>query len=126
MSVNPIRPPGGEDLMAGGNFDPVLRIDGGTGIVKWPSGPLFPAAGETMVRVEVWVMQKATGAIQITYQDTFPNAPTSWKADKWSAPYYWGVFRAGPALGTAVAISTPQANVFEHYWWSEEVELKVY
>jgi hypothetical protein len=106
-----------------GNFDPVLRINGVTGHVEWPSGPLFPPAGETIVRVEVWVMQRTTGATQISHQDALAGSPTSWLADQ--DPYFWGVFQAGPALGTAVLISSPQANVFEHYWWSEEVELKV-
>ena len=125
MSVNASRPPGQEDLVPAGNFDSPLRINGVTGRVQWPSGPLFPGVGETMLRVEVWVMQKMTGAMQITYQDNFPGPgiPQAWLANQWPPPpYNWGVFQPGPALGTAVAIAT-KGNVQSYYWWSQEVEL---
>jgi len=78
-------------------------------------------------------MQKSTGAIQMTYQyqnldlgtwradriwwprdPNYPNDPTKWNGT--------GRFQIGPAMGTAVAISTIGGN--QHvYWWSEEVEI---
>jgi len=112
--------------MPAGNFNPTLPINAATGFVEWPAGPLVPADGESMVRVEVWVMQKTTGAIQMTYQTNFPGYPNTWIADKRWHPgqpqWMNGLFTAGPALGIAVAIATMN-NVQRYYWWSEEVEL---
>jgi hypothetical protein len=110
--------------MPGSNFNPRLPINPGTHFVEWPAGPLFPATGETMLRVEVWVMQKTTGAIQMSYQDTFPANPTTWIANDSYYPNPWqgGRFRPGPALGTAVAIATKPSGQ-SYYWWTQEVEL---
>jgi hypothetical protein len=112
--------------MPAGNFNPTLQINTTTGFVEWPAGPLIPADGESMVRVEVWVMQKTTRAIQMTYQTSFPGFPNTWTANqKWYPnQQYWnnGLFKPGAALGTAVAIAT-RNNVQSYYWWSEEVEL---
>jgi hypothetical protein len=48
------RPPDKDwrDLMAAGNFNLQLPI-AGSGFIEWPAGPLFPAVGEMMLRVEV-------------------------------------------------------------------------
>ncbi len=116
--------------MPAGNFNPRLPINTSTGFVEWPAGPLLPADGESILRVEVWVMQKTTGAIQMTFQTNFTPNPRAWTADKvWhpkpqSGNPYWsgGLFTRGPALGTAVAIATKN-NAQSYYWWSEEVEL---
>lgn len=117
--------------MPAGNFNPTLIISAGSGFVEWPAGPLVPADGESMVRVEVWVMQKTTGAVQMTYQDTFLPYPSTWTADKvWyprpsgypTVPWTLGLFKPGAALGIAVAIGTT-SNVQSYYWWSEEVDL---
>src|SRR4029450_9709796 len=67
-------------LMPGSNWNPTLPINGG--FVEWPAGPLFLSGGESMVRVEAWVMQGTTGAIQMTYQVNFPPNPTAWLADQ--------------------------------------------
>src|SRR5262245_55035876 len=117
--------------MPAGNFNPTLPI-AGNGFVEWPAGPLLPADGESMVRVEVWVMQKTTGAVQMTYEDTvdFPANPRNWTARRvWYPknmpgypPWSGGLFKPGAALGIAVAIATKN-NVQSYYWWSEEVEL---
>jgi hypothetical protein len=116
-----------EDVMAGGNFDQQLYINPATGFVEWPTGPLVRFDGETIERVEVWVMQKLTGAIQMTYQTSFSAPYTSWKADKkWfpnSANWTGGLFQTGkPALGIAVVIAK-RVGAQSYYWWSEEVEL---
>jgi hypothetical protein len=111
--------------MPGSNWNPTLPINGG--FVEWPAGPLFLSVGESMVRVEAWVMQGTTGAIQMTYQVNFPPNPTAWLADQVWFPHSWasgtgGLFVPGPALGTAVAISIT-SNVQSYYWWTQEVQL---
>ena len=82
-----------------------------------------------MVRVEVWVMQKTTGAIQMTFQETFPaisaylDCGQSVVAKTAGAPpWSGGLFKPGVASGIAVAIGVI-GNVQSYYWWSEEVEL---
>jgi hypothetical protein len=114
-----------------GNWNPTLPIDAGTGFVQWPAGPLFPSDGETMLRVEAWVMQNTTGAVQMTFQTNFLPHPRTWIADTvWypknapgsNPPWTRGLFQPGPALGTAIAIAT-QGNVQSYYWWTQEVEL---
>lgn len=114
--------------MAAGNWNPTLPI-AASGFVEWPAGPLVLADGELMVRVEAWVMQKTTGAIQMTFQDVFPTGPVSWIANKVSwpkppgfPPWSGGLFQPGPALGIAVAIATKK-SVQSYYWWSEEIGL---
>jgi hypothetical protein len=117
--------------MPAGNWNPKLPINANDGFVEWPTGPLFPSDGETMLRVEAWVMQNTTGAIQMTYQTNFPAHPTRWTADRvwypqnasgYNPPWTGGLFRPGPALGTAVAIAT-RGSVQSYYWWTQEVEL---
>ncbi|TIL60788.1 MAG: hypothetical protein E5Y32_11995 [Mesorhizobium sp.] len=118
--------------MAGGKFDNTVTLAGNFW-VEWPEGPLFHKIGETVIRVEVWLMQKSTGAIQMTYQTANLNLG-GWRADEiwWPRdPLYpgypprWdgvGRFQRGPAMGTAVAIATSGLNQ-SYYWWSEEVEI---
>ena len=118
--------------MAGGKFDNTATL-ANNNWVHWPQGPLFQKIGETVIRVEVWVMQKSTGAIQMTYQYQNLNLG-SWRADKiwWPRdPAYpndetkWngnGRFVRGPAMGTAVAIATSGQNQ-SYFWWSEEIEI---
>jgi hypothetical protein len=111
------------------NFNRRQRLNPHTGFVEFPTGPMFPVVGEMLLRVDVWVMQKATGAIQMSYRDfvTDPPAdPRFWVADDKYYPATWngGRFERGPALGTAVLISlSPLSNTQSFYWWSEEVEL---
>src|SRR5262245_59595383 len=113
------------------NWDSTLHLNQATGFVEWPEGPLSPDGDETILRVEAWVMQATTGAVQMTYQTAFNTHPVSrWKADQvWypqagtpGTPWANGLFEPGPALGTAVAIAT-KGNVQSYYWWSQEVEL---
>jgi hypothetical protein len=119
--------------MPAGNWDLRQKINSATGFVEWPTGPLVPAPGEIIVRVEAWVMQQKTGAVQMTYQTAFPTPgnppnPWIWIANK---PWYpsqnnWtgGRFKPGPALGTAIAIATDVSGTAQtYYWWSQEVEL---
>jgi hypothetical protein len=129
-----------EDLMAAGNWDLTQKIDRTTHFLVGPTGPLIPAPGEIVIRVEVWVMQQRTGAVQMLYQRNFPtpvlpatNPPTYnpwiWRADKpWypaSANLTRGLFRPGPALGTAVAIATDiNGNNQTYYWWTQELDLE--
>ena len=118
--------------MAGGKFNQTLPLNKSNYWVEWPEGPLFRQIGETIDRVEVWVMQKSTGGIQMTFQTT-GFGWNSWKADKIWWPRVnqttWqgtGLFRAGPAMGTAVVIATswwPVPGRQSYFWWSEEVEL---
>ncbi|EPE94848.1 hypothetical protein [Rhizobium grahamii] len=111
------------------NFDSPLTINGGTGFVQWPTGPLGSVDGYKPIRVEVWLMQQSTGAIQMTYQDEFIPGVTTWKADD---PYFppsgslsGGLFKPGAALGTAVLITKKMGGTVQHvYWWTEEVDLK--
>jgi hypothetical protein len=114
-------------MMAAGNFNQQLYINKATGFVEWPSGPLVRFDGETILRVEVWVIQKYTGAIQMTFQNVF-NAPyTAWTANlPWypsAANWNGGLFHAGrPALGIAV-LTAQRLGAQTNFWWSEEVEL---
>ena len=115
--------------MPAGNWNPKLPINAGHGFVEWPAGPLVLADGESMVRVEVWVIQETTGAVQMTYQSNFPANPMTWFADQvWYPkppgypPWIGGLFKPGAALGTAVAIAM-KSNVQSYYWWTQEVEL---
>jgi hypothetical protein len=112
--------------MAGGNFDSPLKINPGSGFVEWPTGPLVRSDGETVLRVEVWVMQQSTGGIQFTFSASFPYGSSTWKADQPWLPKLgdWknGLFKPGAALGIAVLIST-KSNRQEVYWWTQEVDL---
>ena len=116
--------------MAGGNFDQQLYV-AGTGFVEWPTGPLVRVDGETILRVEAWILQKHTGAIQMTFQNAFSAPYTTWKADQvWYPkppgfpPWSGGLFQKGrPALGIAVVIASSPGGVQSYFWWSEEVEL---
>jgi len=112
-----------------GNWNPTQPLYAAHGFVEWPAGPLVLADGESMVRVEVWLMQESTGAVQMTYQSQFPPNPTSWLADQvWYPkpqgypPWTGGLFRPGCALGTAVAIAR-KGTVQRYYWWTQEVQL---
>ncbi len=118
--------------MAAGNFNQQLNINATTGFVEWPTGPLTLVPGETILRIEVWVIQKLTGAIQMTNarEEDFINNPPIWTADRiwyprqsdltWQVP---GLFQAGrPALGIAVLTSSLNGTQ-DNFWWSEEVEL---
>lgn len=116
--------------MAGGKFDNTVTLAGNFW-VQWPQGPLSRKIGENVIRVEVWLMQKTTGAVQITYQTAGNLTGGSWTADKiwWprdpNYPNSWdgtGRFQPGPAMGTAVAIARIGANQ-SYFWWSEEVEI---
>jgi len=110
--------------MAGGNFDQQLNI-AGNGFVEWPTGPLVRADGETILRVEVWILQKYTQSVQMSYQDTFGANPSAWLADKawYPKPWVGGSFVPGPALGIAVLVAMFPTAARNYYWWSEEVEL---
>jgi hypothetical protein len=115
--------------MAGGKFDNTATL-AANNWVQWPQGPLFHKIGETVIRVEVWLMQKTTGAIQMTYTTQNLNLG-SWRADtiwwprvsansaNWDG---YGRFARGPAMGTAVAIAR-NGNNQSYFWWSEEVEI---
>src|SRR5262245_2294713 len=113
------------------NFDRQQRINRATGFVEWPTGPLNRVDGERILRIEVWVMQKTRGAVQMTYWDSQnnrpPPPPNHWIADDVTYPQPWngGRFIPGPALGTAllVALRGPAPHYQTYYWWSEEVEL---
>jgi hypothetical protein len=109
------------------NFNQQLYVNAATGYVEYPTGPLVRVDGEQLLRVEAWVMQKLTGAVQMTWQDTFAAPYNVWVADKkWypqAASWAGGVFQKGePALGVAVLISL-RMGVPKYFWWSEEVEL---
>jgi hypothetical protein len=129
--LNPGKPPGKGVLMAAGNFNQQLNI-AANGFVEWPTGPLTILSNETILRIEVWVIQKLTGAIQMTnaLQQDFNGNSMIWTADRiwfprqpdltWQVP---GLFQAGrPALGIAVLTSSLN-GVQDNFWWSEEVEL---
>ncbi len=120
--------------MPAGNWNSQLYI-ADNGFVEFPHGPLT-YYGEIMVRVEAWLIQTATGAMQMTFQTVFPTPgdPRSWLANKiwWPGKkvnnvIVWdgtGRFTPGPALGTAVAISTNQSGSVQNvFWWTQEVEL---
>lgn len=124
--------------MPAGKWD--LRQPLSDGYVVYPAGPINLAPGETLVRIEAWVMQQRTQAAQMTYHSYPPNTTaTRWKADKvWypKAPTPTptptppppptfparGPFRSGPALGTAIAIGMLNGQL-TYYWWTQEVEL---
>lgn len=112
--------------MAGGKFDHTVTL-ANNNWVQWPEGPLSRKIGESVIRVEVWLMQKSTGAIQMTYQTQNLDLG-SWRADIiwWPrANNNWdgmGRFQRGPAMGTAVAIARSGLNQ-SYFWWSEEVEI---
>lgn len=117
--------------MAGGKFNQTVKLNTTNYWVEWPEGPLFRKFDDRIDRVEVWLMQKSTGGIQMTYQ-TAGFGPNSWKADKIWWPRVnqttWqgtGFFRAGPAMGTAVVIATSLFGFGKqsYFWWSEEVEI---
>jgi hypothetical protein len=114
---------------AGGKFENTVTLANNFW-VEWPKGPLFHTIGYTVDRVEVWLMQKSTGAIQMTYTTAKLNLG-SWEADQiwWprdslNTPPWKGIgrFQRGAAMGTAVAISTSGLNQ-SYFWWSEEVEI---
>lgn len=118
--------------MAAGNFNQQLNI-APNGFVEWPTGPLTFLPSETILRIEVWVIQKLTGAIQMTnaLEVDFDINSTIWTADRiwyprqpdltWQVP---GLFQAGrPALGIAVLTSRSLDGTQHNFWWSEEVEL---
>jgi len=127
--------------MAAGNWDLALPISAQSGFVEWPKGPLTPAPGEVVTRVEVWLMQQSTGAVQMTYQTTFPTPPPPavpynfwvWRADeiwyprqKVNGVWVWkgqGLFTPGPALGTAIAIGNDANGLQKYFWWTQEVQL---
>ena len=116
--------------MPAGKWD--LRQHIHDGYVVYPTGPISLAPGETLVRVEAWVMQQRTGAVQMTFHSYANTIPTNWIADKvWypkapntSPPTFpaRGPFRSGPALGTAVAIGELNGQP-TYYWWTQEVDL---
>jgi len=114
------------------NFNREQRLITATGFVQYPTGPMFPVAGEVIQRVEVWVMQKATGAIQMSYRNFVAHPPANphiWIADDMWYPPNWngGLFQPGPALGSAVLISlSSHSHTQSYYWWSEEVKLVAY
>ncbi len=115
------------NVLAAGNWDLRQKIDRATGFVLKPTGPLELNACEKPIRVEVWLTQKTTGAVQMTYQEDFPDPipnPFKWVADDQYFPpsFTGGLFKPGWALGTAVAI-VKKGNVQSYYWWLEEVEL---
>ncbi len=116
--------------MAGGKFNQTVPLNPHNYWVEWPEGPLVRKFDDRIDRVEVWIMQKSTGGIQMTYQIS-GFGPNSWKADK----IWWpggggtwarnGLFRPGPAMGSAVLIATSLfgAGRQSYFWWSEEVEI---
>jgi len=116
----------GDIVMAAGNWNPTLKINMGTGFAEWPAGPILLSDGESLVRVEAWLMQQTTGGVQMTFQEQFLPNPMAWLADQswYPSPKHWkgGLFKPGPALGSAIAISTI-SNRQSYYWWSQEVEL---
>lgn len=118
--------------MPAGNFNQQLHVNPTSGFVEWPTGPLVRAPSETITRVEVWVIQKLTGAIQMTWQNNFSPPYTTWTADRiWhpkpptgSTTWSGGIFQSGrPALGIAVVTATLPSGAQRAFWWSEEVEL---
>ncbi len=112
--------------MPAGNWDSTLVINSQTGFVEWPAGPLTVDSDgdEMMVWIQAWLTQEATGAVQITYQETFPPDPSNWVAAEVQFPESWigGLFQPGAALGTAVAVSVKD-GVQSFYYWTQEVEL---
>jgi hypothetical protein len=112
-------------ILAAGNWYAQLPIE--YGFVEWPSGPLELDSDihEKMVWVEAWVMQKATGAVQMTYQAEFED-PKKWTANlpRYPEPWTGGLFKPGWALGTAIAISNTDYGQ-QYYYWIQEVALVV-
>jgi hypothetical protein len=120
--------------MAGGKFNQTATLNKTNYWVEWPEGPLFPQFSDRIDRVEVWLMQKSTGAIQMTYQ-TSGFGPNSWKANRiwWprkqvASQWVWdgnGRFKPGPAMGSAVLVATSLFGLGKqsYFWWSEEVEI---
>ena len=122
--------------MPAGKWDLRQKLDRTTGFILAPTGPLTPAPGELMVRVEAWIMQQKTGAVQMSFQGVFPTPGNPWI---WVADSAWypkvphsnppvfprgGLFKPGPALGSAIAIATDVTSTEQYYyWWSQEIEL---
>jgi hypothetical protein len=107
--------------MPGGNWKPTQKLHS-SGEVRWPKGPLTGfTTDDTVTWVEAWVLQKVTGASQVSFHGPMGGGPTQWTADemRWQD----GTFQHGPALGIAL-VSWEDANDNYHfYWWIDEIEL---
>ena len=90
--------------------------------VEWPTGPLTGFAGtDTVTWVEAWVLQRSTGASQVSSHGPLAPGATQWKADN----FRWkdGTFRNGPALGIALVSWEDAANNYHNYWWVDDITL---
>jgi len=121
-----------------GNWDTYQNINGGTGRVEWPQGPM-QLNGATPKWLDAWVLQSSTttppaqgvegtGASQSSHEsEGWQPGYTRWTAD--GPPPGWknGTFRPGlPAVGIALLSSrdnntNPPTNKF--FWWVDPIIL---
>jgi hypothetical protein len=117
---------GGDVMAGGGNFNRVLTIDA-QGRVS-PRGPLQLGPKETWSDIFAWLIQlneDGTGAATIaSFHDA---AGLSARDREWTTTadaVHEGQFRAGPAIGMALAISKGMNGSTTVYSWSESLELE--
>jgi len=104
--------------MSGGKFDNQIWLDS-KGILS-PQGPLELDAGETALRLDIWVYQD--NAAYVAVQRSFPPPPGgTWTADPATA-VYTGQFQLGPATAMALLLSTTASGI-EAYQWTKGILL---
>ena len=107
---------------SGGNWDLTQNLHS-SGEVRWPKGPLTGfTTNDTVTWVEAWVLQRSTGASQVSYHGRMSSpGPTQWKADtlRWRD----GTFQNGQALGIALVSWEDAANNYHNYWWVDDITL---
>jgi hypothetical protein len=111
--------------MGGGNFHQDLTVDARGHVA--PSGPLPLARDERMEALYAWVIQEngdKTGAVCLASEEEYRFLPRTEEWQTRNEPKHWGEFRAGPAVGIAVAISK-LGNAREPFvhWWSDSLLL---
>ena len=122
--------------MPGGRWENYQNINGGTGRVEWPHGPM-QLTGEIPLWLDAWVLQSSTttptqgvagtGGSQSSRQSSgWEPGYAHWTADGPPPGWLNGAFQPGPAVGIALLSTrdnstSPPTNKF--FWWVDPVIL---
>jgi hypothetical protein len=122
------------DAMSGGKFDDVLTINH-HGCLS-PAGPLGLAAGETVLRFDIWVFQQdrvaciaflpsPQGEILPDLPPPAPQEGGRWKMNPDPDDNHFGKpFQPGAALGTALLVKRVDATgLIIVEWWNTPISL---
>lgn len=104
-----------------GSFNSPLQITAGR---IAPNGPLVLAAGEIVLRVDIWIFQRNFNGRGGAFMDFLLSPPgPNWAIAPGPANHFGMKFRPGWATGKGLMISRINGRPFVFHW-SRDIELQ--